>query len=147
MNLLYYFGIDYSKQFLNFYTNGKLCNNFILGYPPNMDPNCPIEYYPKKYDSYDDIYIYNKIINHIADLLFKKNNIYGLCYPLLRSTGNCTLDDWCLHRYMRYILTYEMRIYIHPIFLDILNSRSLKDMEFNYNILCNIIIKFKIINN
>ena len=140
MDLMYYYGIDTSKNFFNFYTNGKICNNFISGYPPNMAPNCPIEYYPKEYDSYDNIYEYNKIINHIADILLKKN-IYGLYYPILRSTGNCILDDWCLHRYMRYKLTYEMIIYIHPIFLDILNSKSLKDMEFNYNILCNMILK------
>jgi hypothetical protein len=145
MNFIYYFGIDTSKQFFNFYTNGESCNkkNFLIGYPPNMEPHCPIEYYPKNYDSYNDIYIYNKIIHHIADLLLNKNNIHGLNYPILRATGDSILDDWCLHRYMRYKLTYDMKLFVHPIFLDILNSQSLIDMEKKYDILCDMIINHK----
>lgn len=145
MNFLYYFGIDTSKQFLNFYTNGETCNkkSFLIGYPPNMAPNTQIEYYPKNYDSYEDIYIYNKIINHISDILLKKNNINGLYYPILKSTGNSILDDWCLHRYLRYKLTYDIKYPVHPIFLDILNSKSLIDMEKNYNILCDMILNYK----
>ena len=138
MNSIYYFGVDTSKKFLNFYNNGKVFdhNNYIYdGYPPNMKPGTILEYYPNKNDLYsDDIYIYNKIINHIAEYLFDKKT-----YPILRASGNSVIDDWCLHRYMRYILTYKIYNCSNTMFLDILNAQSLSDMENIYNLLNKII--------
>ncbi len=143
MSDIYKFGYDTSYKLFNFYMDGSLCNTDNLdGYPPNMGPNIPIEYYPKYNDSYDDIYMYNKIIHHIAGVIFKSNKNYNFSYPLLRGSGNSIIDDWCLHRYIRYILTYETNKYINSIFLEILNSTSIIEMEKSYNKFSNILINY-----
>ena len=144
MSSIYQFGIDKSNKFLDYYTNGNLClKNTYDGYPPNMAPNCPLEYYPKYYNpNSDDIYIYINIINHIMDLLVQISNNY-IIYPIFRSTGDCVIDTWCLHRYLRYKLTYDKIKYIHPIFLYMLNAQSLEEMEQIYNIFCEMIIHYK----
>jgi hypothetical protein len=146
MSYIYQFGIDKSRNFIDYYTNGNVClKNTFDGYPPNMAPNCPLEYYPIYSDSYsDDIYIYINIINHIMDLLVKISNNY-ITYPVLRSTGDNVIDTWCLHRYLRYKLTYDIIKYIHPIFLDMLNAQSLEDMKQIYNHFCEMIIHFTFI--
>lgn len=135
MTYPYKFGYDTSNKLLGFYINNTLCSkdNIYDGYPPNMAPNTLIEYYPKYYDSYDDVYIYNKIIHHIADILFKSNKYDNLYYPLLRASDNSIINDWCLHRYMRYILTYESKQYVNSIVLKILNATSIIEMEKSYN--------------
>ena len=147
MDNIYKFGYDTSYKLLDFYIDGSLCNknDIYNGYPPNMAPNTSIEYYPKNYDFlYNDGYIYNKIIHHIADVLFRSDKIYNLKYPLLRASGNSIIDDWCLHRFMRYKLTYEIDKFINPIFLEILNSKSIIEMEKLYNKFSNIILNYNI---
>ena len=146
MSNIYKFGYDTSYKLLDFYIDGSLCNNSNIntGYPPKMGPNILIEYYPKYHDTlYDDVYIYNKIIHHIADVIFKSSEYYNLHYPNLRASGDTIIDDWCLHRYMRYKLTYDIEHYINPIFLEILNAKSLIDMEKSYNKFSNIILNYK----
>jgi len=147
MNSIYKYGYDTSYKLLDFYIDGSIFNNSNIydGYPPNMKPNTLIEYYPKNHDLlYDDCYIYNKIIHHIADVLFNSSKNYNLNYPLLRASGNSIIDDWCLHRFMRYKLTYETDNYINPVFLDILNSNSLIEMEKYYNKFSKIILNYNI---
>lgn len=142
---VYKFGYDTSHKLFDFYIDGSLCDKDDIcdGYPPNMAPNTLIEYYPIYSDIYDDdIYIYNKIIHHIADIIFKSNKDYNFHYPLLRSSGNSVIDDWCLHRYMRYILTYETHKYINSIFLETLNAPNIIEMEKSYNKLSFILINY-----
>jgi hypothetical protein len=144
MSNIYKFGFDTSYKLFDFYMDGTLCdkNNIYDGYPPNMAPDSIIEYYPKNNDSCDDIYIYNKIIHHIADVIFKSNKNYNFNYPLLRCSGNNIIDDWCLHRYMRYILTYETNKYINSIFLETLNAQSIIEMDNLYNKLTSILLYY-----
>ena len=132
----YKFGYDTTHKLFDFYMDGNIyeTDNIYDGYPPNMAPYTLIEYYPKYNNIYnDDIYIYNKIIHHIADIIFKSTKNYNFNYPLLRSSGDSVIDDWCVHRYMRYILTYETNNYINPIFLQTLNAQSIIEMDTLYN--------------
>lgn len=143
MIIIYRYGCDYSHKLLNFNIDGSLCNKYDInsGYPPNMEPNTSIECYPKYHDSLnDEPYIYNRIIHHIADILFKPNKYYDIQYPILRASGDSIIDDWCLHRYLRYILTYNIKQYVNRIFLEILNASSIIEMEKLYNNLFNIIL-------